>query len=114
MIEKSAQPGEEGGARPPPFTIYTIKYKIVVYAQAERADTLLLFLLYPYLFSVREISTGYRHCSWAKAFRRRTVDFLSSICSECINVLPRLNCTQTETGLRRRARTPLWLFFSNN
>jgi hypothetical protein len=34
-----------GGARPPPFTISTIMLKVVVYAPAERADTLLLFLL---------------------------------------------------------------------
>jgi hypothetical protein len=37
MMEKSAQPGE--GARPPPFTLFTITYKIEVYALAERADT---------------------------------------------------------------------------
>ena len=29
-----------GGARPPPFTISTIRYRVVVYAPAERADTL--------------------------------------------------------------------------
>jgi hypothetical protein len=28
-----------GGASPPPFTIYTIKYKVAMYAPAERADT---------------------------------------------------------------------------
>ncbi len=32
------------GARPPPFTISTITYKVVVYAQDERADTLPLIL----------------------------------------------------------------------
>ncbi len=46
-----------GGARPPPFTKSTIAYTVVVYAPAERADTLpdktlLLFLLYPYIDSV--------------------------------------------------------------
>jgi hypothetical protein len=46
MKEKSAQLVRGGGARPPPLTIYTITYKVVVYAPAERADTLLLFLLY--------------------------------------------------------------------
>jgi hypothetical protein len=30
----------EGGARPPPFIISTITYEVVVYAPAERADTL--------------------------------------------------------------------------
>jgi hypothetical protein len=30
----------------------------VVYAQAERSDTLLLFLLYPYMYSVDEKSGG--------------------------------------------------------
>ncbi len=37
---KTAQPSEGGGARPPPFTISTITYKVVVYSPAERADTL--------------------------------------------------------------------------
>ncbi len=47
MREKLAQPGEGGDARPPPFTISILTYKVVVYAAAERADTLLLFLLFP-------------------------------------------------------------------
>jgi hypothetical protein len=34
------------GARLPPFTLSTITSKVVVFAPAERADTLLLFLLY--------------------------------------------------------------------
>jgi hypothetical protein len=41
-----------GGARPPPFNIFTITHKVEVYAPAERADTLLIFLLYPYMYSV--------------------------------------------------------------
>ncbi len=46
----SAQPiGRGGGACPPPFILYTITSKDVVYAAAERAYTLLLFLLYPFL-----------------------------------------------------------------
>ncbi len=45
MIVNSAQPGE----RPPPLTLSTVTSKVVVYAPAERADTLLLFLLYPFL-----------------------------------------------------------------
>ena len=50
MMEKSAQAGGGGGCtRPPPFTISTVTYKVVVYATAERADTLPLFLLYPYV-----------------------------------------------------------------
>ncbi len=53
MMEKLAQAGEGGGgARPPPFTISTITYKVVVYATAERAETLPLFLLYPYMYSM--------------------------------------------------------------
>jgi hypothetical protein len=36
---KFAQAGEGiGGVRPPPFTIFTIMYKVAVYAPAERAD----------------------------------------------------------------------------
>ncbi len=38
MMEKSALAGES--ARPPLFTLFTITYKVAVYAPAERADTL--------------------------------------------------------------------------
>jgi hypothetical protein len=40
-----------GSERPPPFIhySYTITYKVAVYAPAERADTLPLFHLYPYV-----------------------------------------------------------------
>jgi hypothetical protein len=59
MMVKLARPGEGGtvgGARPPPFTISTITYKVVVYryAPAERAGTLHRCLLYLYLYSVEE------------------------------------------------------------
>jgi hypothetical protein len=48
MLEKLAQAGEVGGVHAhPPFTIFTIMYKVVVYAPTERADTFPLFLLYP-------------------------------------------------------------------
>jgi hypothetical protein len=53
IIEQLAQPCEGvWGARSPPFTIFTITYKVVVYAPAERAAILPLFLLYPYMYSV--------------------------------------------------------------
>ncbi len=55
-MEKLSQPGEGGGCTPTPFTKSTIKYKVEVYAPAERADTLLLFLLYSYMYSVDMIS----------------------------------------------------------
>jgi hypothetical protein len=42
MMEKLAQPGEGEGC-----TISTITFKVMVYAKAERADTLPRFLLYP-------------------------------------------------------------------
>ncbi len=41
----------EGGV-PPSFLISTIKNKVALYAPAERADTVPLFLLYPYMYSV--------------------------------------------------------------
>ncbi len=41
-----------GDACPSPCTISTISYKVVVYAPAESADTLPIFLLYPYMYSV--------------------------------------------------------------
>jgi hypothetical protein len=57
-----------GGASPP-FTLFTITYKVAVYAPAERADTLTLFHLYSYLYSVDQPQTvasgvvfqGWRH-----------------------------------------------------
>jgi hypothetical protein len=62
MMEKSAQPGEGGNARSPlPFTVSTITSKVVVYTTAERADTFLLFLLFPYMYSVRDSVPGYAH-----------------------------------------------------
>jgi hypothetical protein len=36
-----------GYARPIPFTLFTITYKVAVYAPAERADALPVFHLYP-------------------------------------------------------------------
>jgi hypothetical protein len=52
MMEKLAQAGKGGGARPPPFTILsTIMYKDVVYAPTDTEDTLPLFLLYPCVYS---------------------------------------------------------------
>jgi hypothetical protein len=42
MMVKSAQPGEGGGCTS----------KVVVYALAERANTLTLFFLYLYMYSV--------------------------------------------------------------
>ncbi len=47
MMEKSALAGEGGGARPTPFTLFTITYKVAVYAPAESAFSLPLFHLCP-------------------------------------------------------------------
>jgi hypothetical protein len=59
MIVKSVQLGEGGGGcTPSPFTLSTVTRKVVVYAPAERADTLLIFLLYPCMYSV--VSSFYR------------------------------------------------------
>ncbi len=54
MMEKLAQDGEGGRCLPTFFhyTVYNITYKVMVYAPTERADTLPLFLLYPYMYSV--------------------------------------------------------------
>jgi hypothetical protein len=41
-----------GGARPPPFTTITNTSKVAVYDPAEWADTLTLFHLYQYMYSV--------------------------------------------------------------
>ncbi len=38
-MEKSALAGEGGGARPPSFTLFTITFKVAVYAPVEREYT---------------------------------------------------------------------------
>ncbi len=73
MMEKLAQAadlpltsGEGGGCTPIPFNycISTITHKAVVYAQAERADTVhsTLFLLYPYMLYVGRKFRGTMNC----------------------------------------------------
>ncbi len=61
MMEKLAQPGEGGGCTTPAIfhDIYNM-YEVVVYAPAQRADTLplALFLLYPYVLC------GQQHRIW--------------------------------------------------
>jgi hypothetical protein len=61
MMEKLAQPGEGEGLTPTPFfNISTFTYKVVVCAPAERTDTLPLFLLCPYMYSVLETFAQHR------------------------------------------------------
>jgi hypothetical protein len=51
MMEKSALAVEDQGCTPTVFhsTVFTITYKLAVYSPAERANTLPLFHLYPYM-----------------------------------------------------------------
>ncbi len=58
MRVKWAQTGEGGDT--PPFIIFTITYKVAVYAPSERADTLPLFRLYPYVTCGRYSKKGGR------------------------------------------------------
>jgi hypothetical protein len=51
-----------------PYTISTTTYKVVVYAPAERADTLPPFLLYPYVHSVIRTQRAASACSRAYSF----------------------------------------------
>jgi hypothetical protein len=43
LIEKLAQAGEGGGCTPAPLALFTITYKVALYAPAQRTDTLTLF-----------------------------------------------------------------------
>jgi hypothetical protein len=52
MRVKLAHAGEGGGARPPPFITFTITSKVAVYAPAEWADTLTLFISSKNMYSV--------------------------------------------------------------
>jgi hypothetical protein len=56
MMEKSARAGEGGGARPPPFTIFTITYKFWCTLQL-RGQIHPLFLLYPFILCGCECDT---------------------------------------------------------
>jgi hypothetical protein len=51
MMEKSAQPGSGEGCTPTPF-LYIYHHEVVMNAPAERADTLPLFLLVTFMYSV--------------------------------------------------------------
>ena len=61
MRVKSVLASEGGGARPPPLITFTLTSKVAVYAPAEWADTLTLFHLYQYMYSV--LSTGLAQCT---------------------------------------------------
>ncbi len=52
MRVKLGQVGEGGGCTPTPFHYITITSKVAVYAPAEWADTLTLFHLFQYMYSV--------------------------------------------------------------
>jgi hypothetical protein len=55
MMEKFAQAGGGGGGAGPPLSLYLASRTKLLCTPAERADTLTLFHLYPY---VRCIGTG--------------------------------------------------------
>ncbi len=75
MIEKLAQAGGGGGgeectlAHPPPFTIFTIMYKVAVYAPAEQADTLT-----PYFMSIPMYAVE-RTFAWAAALVHKDTEY---------------------------------------
>ncbi len=52
-----------GGALPPSFTLFTITYKVSVYAPAERADTLPPISSLPCMYSVGKTPLRYRTTS---------------------------------------------------
>ncbi len=62
MMEKSALVGESGGARSHPITLFTTANEVLVYAPAERADTLKkkAWALdnYPYFISTLSVLCG--------------------------------------------------------
>jgi len=55
MMEKSALAGESGGAHTPPFILFTITYKVEVYAPADKADTLPIYI-YVAVYRSKEIT----------------------------------------------------------
>jgi glycerol uptake facilitator-like aquaporin len=65
----------EGYARPSHFTIFTITFKVAVYALAERADTHSLFHINPYMLAVW-LSFNFH---WCKVLHRTTIEDKSRI-----------------------------------
>jgi hypothetical protein len=57
MRVKSVLAGEGGGCTPTPLITFTLTSKVAVYAPAEWADTLNLFHLYQYMYSVGQSSS---------------------------------------------------------
>jgi hypothetical protein len=60
-MEKSALAGEGGGLHAHPHIYHHVE--VVVYAPDERADTLPLFHLYPYMYSVGSRTICTRVCT---------------------------------------------------
>ncbi len=59
MIEKSALAGKGGGFHAHPLLAYYFTYKVKVYVPAEWADTITLFHLYQYMYSVVTSPNGF-------------------------------------------------------
>jgi hypothetical protein len=63
MMVKLAQPGEGEGVHALSLSLFHHEQScVVLYAPAERADTLLLFLLCPYMYSVGPATLGTDYC----------------------------------------------------
>jgi hypothetical protein len=70
MMEKSALAGVGVGVYGHPFTLFTITYKVAVYAPTERADTDTPISSLPYMFSVDLMEKK----PWLKRWRTRQRD----------------------------------------
>ncbi len=93
-----------GGSRPPSFTISTITYKVVVYAPAERADTLHLFLLYPYMYSVNS-ATFLEPTSYEPFPSILSHKFPSAISQARLNDVPRQSSIYVSSLLEQHKST---------
>jgi hypothetical protein len=61
-----------GSARSPPFITITITSKVAVYAPAEWADTLTLYHLYQYMYSVCQTTSSWPVFPTGRFFGRKT------------------------------------------
>ncbi len=87
-MEKLAQAVEGGGVHVHTLSLFTITYKVAVYAPAERADTLFLFNLYPlYTLSMYSIVACFIYMCLCKHARGhvcvRSAQCLWCICRVC-------------------------------
>jgi hypothetical protein len=102
MMEKLASLVRGGGCTP--SCNFTITYKVVVYAPAERADTHSLFLIYPYIY----VLCGVGRNKGLSTIHRSSIHFLTCLLRVYCRPLLYLGVTDSsDHGMPRRGKSLL-------